>query len=125
MEPHALTVAPLRDVPHLALLLARWYRDGSPDYFQGRSETDIASEFFAVPPTGELPLVLVAFSDGSPCGTISLRETSVTIRPDLSPWLAGLYVRPSGRHPGDLSTVLASGVHPAVPSLGTSAGWRR
>ena len=100
MEPLALTVASLRDVPHFALLLARWYQDDSPDYFQGRSEADIAAEFFAVPASGALPLVFVALSNGSPCGTIALRETSVTARPDLSPWLAGLYVLPGLRGRG-------------------------
>ena len=100
MKPLALTVASLRELPHLALLLARWYQDDSPDYFRGRSEADIAAEFFAVPARSELPLVLVALSDGSPCGTIALRQTSVTIRPHLSPWLAGLYVPPSLRGRG-------------------------
>jgi GNAT superfamily N-acetyltransferase len=100
MEPLALTVSPLKELPELAVLLARWYKDDSPDYFSGQSEEDIATEFFSLPANGELPLVLVAMNHGTPCGTISLRETSITSRPELSPWLAGLYVIPGLRGRG-------------------------
>jgi GNAT superfamily N-acetyltransferase len=109
MELLDLSITSLQDRPDLALQLARWYLDDSPEYFSGRTEADIAAEFFAVPENDGLPLVLIALRAGIPCGTISLRESSITVRPELSPWLAGLYVPPASRRRGIGGMLIAAG----------------
>ncbi len=48
----------------------------------------------------DLPLAVVAFCDGSLCGTAALRPTSISTRPDLTPWVAALLVSPAFRNRG-------------------------
>ena len=48
-----------------------------------------------------LPMTLVAYSnEGSAVGTVSLIESDWDQKPELSPWLAALYVSPEGRKKG-------------------------
>lgn len=47
-----------------------------------------------------VPLTLVAHADGQPVGTVSLVDCDMDTRPDLSPWLASLYVLPEHRRRG-------------------------
>jgi len=49
--------------------------------------------------TAELPITLIALAGSKPAGTVSLWKNNVT-RPDLSPWLAALYVHPFHRNKG-------------------------
>lgn len=47
-----------------------------------------------------IPLTLIAFLDGQPAGTASIFVHDMDTRPDLSPWLAAVYVAPSYRKQG-------------------------
>jgi GNAT superfamily N-acetyltransferase len=47
-----------------------------------------------------IPCAWVAFVDGDPVGSVSLVESNMDTRPDLSPWLAALFVIPSHRGRG-------------------------
>lgn len=47
-----------------------------------------------------IPLTLVAIADGKPAGMISLWVSDFDGRPDLSPWLASVYVHPFHRNKG-------------------------
>ena len=47
-----------------------------------------------------IPLTLVAIADGKPAGMISLWESDFEGRPDISPWLASVYVHPFHRKNG-------------------------
>ncbi len=47
-----------------------------------------------------IPLTLVAFKDGQCVGTISIYEDDLSSRPDLTPWLAALFVHPDHRNQG-------------------------
>jgi predicted N-acetyltransferase YhbS len=47
-----------------------------------------------------LPLVLVAFDDGCPVGTVSLVFYDMKSRQDLTPWLASVWVLPGYRGQG-------------------------
>jgi GNAT superfamily N-acetyltransferase len=48
----------------------------------------------------DIPLVYVAFVDGTPAGTVALLRADLFSRQDLCPWLADLYVRPEYRSHG-------------------------
>ena len=49
---------------------------------------------------GRIPLSLLARAGGEPAGTVNLIACDSTARPDLTPWLAALYVDPSQRGKG-------------------------
>jgi len=55
--------------------------------------------------TNSLPLALVAMVRDQPVGTASLRLDDLPDRPDLSPWLAGVYVVPEHRNKGIASAL--------------------
>ena len=44
-----------------------------------------------------LPQMFVAVQNGKPIGMVSLMLTDLSTRPDISPWLAYLYVLPAYR----------------------------
>jgi|SRR5271157_337699 len=48
----------------------------------------------------DIPMVLVAFMDGEPVGTVGLLRADLFSRQDLFPWMADLYVRPDHRSMG-------------------------
>lgn len=47
-----------------------------------------------------IPLSLVAFVDGVPVGTVNLIESDDEAYPQLTPWLAALFVKPEYRNQG-------------------------
>lgn len=50
--------------------------------------------------TDRLPLTLVALDAGELVGMVSLKFHDMDTRPDLDPWLGGLFVIPEWRHRG-------------------------
>lgn len=48
----------------------------------------------------EIPVGIVAFVNGAPAGTVSLLDSDLESRKDLTPWLAGLLVFPDYREAG-------------------------
>ncbi|WP_051363910.1 GNAT family N-acetyltransferase [Oleidesulfovibrio alaskensis] len=47
-----------------------------------------------------LPMMLLAFAAGTPAGCVVLRTGDCPARPELTPWLASLYVHPACRGRG-------------------------
>jgi len=47
-----------------------------------------------------LPQMFVAIQNGKPIGVVSLMLTDLSTRPDISPWLAYLFVLPAYRKSG-------------------------
>jgi len=94
------------DVDHLAQhpdcieMIARWHFD------QWGALTGAATLEEYVPilathaKSSTIPAVLVAREGTKPLGSVSLIECDMTIRPDLSPWLAQLFVVPVQRRRG-------------------------
>jgi len=54
-----------------------------------------------------IPLMLVGILDGEPVGTASVVARDLAIRPELTPWLAAVYVAPEHRE-GGVGTSLVS-----------------
>jgi GNAT superfamily N-acetyltransferase len=48
----------------------------------------------------DIPMVYVAFLDGTPAGTVALLRADLFSRQDLFPWMADLYVCPEFRSKG-------------------------
>ena len=64
-----------------------------------------------------LPLTMVAISQGELLGTYTLDLTDLDIRPNLSPWLASVFVNPKYRHKG-IGTLLVKESLQHAESLG-------
>ena len=65
--------------------------------------------------SGEMPMTLIALQDGEPVGTCTLLEHDVDTEawPDLSPWLAAVYVLPDRRSQGIGGRLVRTGVEAA------------
>jgi len=63
-----------------------------------------------------LPHCFVLLADGEPVGTASLTATDLDERPDLTPWLAGVFVVPEACGQGHATRLVA-----AVEAAGRSA----
>ena len=53
-----------------------------------------------------LPLALVAFAEGKLVGTVSLKVQDLDTRPEITPWLASLFVVPEWRGRGVASLLI-------------------
>ena len=101
MSPRILAVS---DRPDLAPLVARWLVDAFH-----RPPADMTTEamtaLILAPPQGpEESFVL--FEDDRPVGTASLSHDDLLSRPDLTPWLAGVFVLPQHRERGHPSALV-------------------
>lgn len=104
--------------PDLAAVTARWrweafYRDSGEPYdvvLQGARRT--AAE------AGPVPRTLVLLVDEEPVATASLTAADLDERPDLSPWLAGVFVVPHARGRGYAGHLVA-----AVEQMAREAGF--
>ncbi len=57
---------------------------------------------------GLMPRTLVLLADGAPVGTASLTAHDLDERPDLTPWLAGVFVVPHARGQGHAGRLIAA-----------------
>jgi predicted N-acetyltransferase YhbS len=73
----------------------------------GKSRQDFAQSMRDRCHTDSLPLALVAFDKDQVLGTIALKPQDLDIRPELTPWLGGLFVLPQYRRRG-IGSVLIS-----------------
>jgi len=94
MSPRILAVS---DHPALAPLVAAWLVEafGRPG---GRTVEQMTALILAPPKGPEESFVL--FDGETPAGTASLAHDDLDSRPDLTPWLAGVYVPPAFRGRG-------------------------
>jgi predicted amidohydrolase/GNAT superfamily N-acetyltransferase len=91
-----ITIDPLAEHPHLVRVIAEWHQ---------RSDERHSLDFWirchaAEARRDSIPSAWVAFVDGEPAGSVSLVEHNLDTRPELSPWLAALWVRPEYRGRG-------------------------
>lgn len=132
--PHRIDAVSVR--PDLAPLVARWLVNAFGHPNSGTVE-DMAALILAPARGPEQTFVL--FEGDTPVGTASLAHDDLASRPDLTPWLAGVFVEPAFRGQG-YATALVRRVetfafNASVPTLWlytTTAeplyarlGWRR
>jgi GNAT superfamily N-acetyltransferase len=90
-------ILPLSERPDLVPTIAEWHRldDG------GRMPLEAWIEAHAVEARGaDVPTAWVALIDGRPVGCVSLIASNMDTHPELTPWLAALYVVPDARRRG-------------------------
>ena len=110
----SLAIVTLADRPDLAPIIADWtWREW------GRAQGETLDQRLATiaARTARIGLeqCVVSLIDGAPAGTASLTAADGDARPDLSPWLASVYVAPRFR---------AVGIAPVLVKAVEAAAWR-
>lgn len=98
------TVAALSDRTDLAPLVAAWRVAAFFDYPGGYSVEEM-TRLILEPRTGPEE-TFVLFDGGEPAGTAALIRSDLEARPDLTPWLAGLWVQPAYRGRGHAAALV-------------------
>jgi GNAT superfamily N-acetyltransferase len=91
-------IVAVSDRPELAPLVARWRVDAFFNDPGGYTVEEMTALILA-PPVGPKE-TFVLFDHDQPAGTVGLVRTDLEARPDLTPWLAGLFVKPAFRGRG-------------------------
>ena len=103
--------------PDLAPLTARWRWEAFCHETESL-EVVLREAQKTVAETGPIPKTLVLLVDGEPVGTASLAPEDLDERPDLSPWLAGVFVVPHARGQGYAGRLVT-----AVEQIAMDAGF--
>ena len=89
-----LQITRLPDDPDLVRTLSDWHQ-AEWGHLSARTTADRRAEF-AEHGAG-IPQTRVAFLEGRPVGTASLLSSDMDIHPELTPWLASVFVIPEQR----------------------------
>ncbi len=100
----ARRLAAVSDRPELASLVARWRVDAFFNHAGGYTVEQMTALI-------QEPLVgpketFVLFDEGRPVGTAGVVRQDLDARPDLTPWLAGLFVLPGFRRRGHAAALV-------------------
>jgi len=82
----------LADHPETIPTLAVWFHREWSYLVSGRSEQEIARSIAERAARHEIPMALVAFGKNELISTVCLKINDMESRPELTPWLAGLYI---------------------------------
>lgn len=114
-----ILIEPLADHPEAIPVLKDWFEQEWAPYYGPEGPGDAGRELRESCKRDELPLTLVAFSDGELCGTATLKRESVTTHTHLTPWLAALLVAAGFRRRG-IGEQLIAAVEDTARRLGFS-----
>ncbi len=118
--PHAIVTHTER--PDLVPVTARWRWEAFAQG-QGRSLAEVtAAESAGAAGPGPMPRTFVLLVDDEPVGMASLDAHDLDTRPDLTPWLAGVFVAPQARGRGHAARLVAA-VEAYAASLGVATLW--
>lgn len=111
----------IADRPDLTPLVAGWLWEA---FWRGDGHTLAEIEALVAAGTAACgpPQTFVMLLDGAPVGTASLTAHDLDSRPDLTPWLAGVYVVPEVRGQG-LVQDLVGAVENAARAAGIAGLW--
>lgn len=112
-------IVAVSDRPDLAVLVAQWVVTTFLDYPGGLTVEEMTALIVAPPVGPEETFVL--FDHDRPAGTAALVHQDLETRPDLTPWLAGVFVQPAFRGRGHATALVrrveAFAIAAAVPVL--------
>lgn len=117
----ALSIVTTADRPDLVWITARWRWEafvGDREPFEAVLQRAERTAAMGHP----IPRTLVLLADGQPVGTASLTAQDLEERPDLTPWLAGVFVVPHARCQGH-ATRLVAAVEQGARALGVPILW--
>ncbi len=97
-------IAPVSKRPELAPLVAEWRVSAFFDRPGGYTVEEMTALILA-PPVGPKE-TFVLFDGDRPVGTAGLMRSDLESRPDLTPWLGGLFVEPAFRGRGHATALV-------------------
>lgn len=89
----------LPDDPAVVRTVAEWHH-GEWGHLTGRSVAEREAELLQQCGSDRIPLTLLAVEAEQPVGCASLVVSDMSTRPELTPWLASVYVLPTHRRGG-------------------------
>jgi GNAT superfamily N-acetyltransferase len=95
-----MSIEYLADRPEFIPTLARWHYQEWASLRLGDSVEARIARLSSWSGHGQIPLTVVAISDGELLGSASLVEHDMDNRPELYAWLAGVFVTPEYRRQG-------------------------
>lgn len=99
-----MRIVAVTTAPELAPIVAAWLVGEFHDYPGGSSVAEMTQSILT--PAAPFEESFVLLEDGEPAGTASLTVEDLETRPDLTPWLAGVFVRPECRGRGHASALV-------------------
>ncbi len=100
----SLRIVPVSKQPELAALVAKWRVSAFFDRPGGYTVDEMAALILA--PTAGPNETFVLFDGDWPVGTAGLLRSDLESRPDLTPWLGGLFVEPAFRGRGHATALV-------------------
>jgi len=104
----AILIKPLAEAPGLMPVVQAWFEAEWPGHYGPGGRGDAKRDVSAYCHVGSLPLGLVAFLGGEPCGFVALKSEPFPTHPQLSPWAGAAYVVPPLRRRGIGQALLGS-----------------
>jgi GNAT superfamily N-acetyltransferase len=106
-SPMKISVVSTSDRPDLVPVVARWLWD---EFWRHHGHSldqtlSVVRESIAARP---MPRTFILLVEGEPVGTASLAAQDLDERPDLTPWLAGVFVEPRARGRGYAAHLIAA-----------------
>lgn len=115
--PEGLEIALLADHPEAIPAIATGY-EAEWDFWYGLGGKGCArSDLLERAQSDHLPLGLIALISGKPIGATALAANAISLHPEMTPCLIGLWVEPSYRHCG-VGTALLSASNAMAAQLG-------
>ncbi len=108
-----IEVITLCDRPEFIPLIARWNWEEWSDLLSCNSCEKFAEDLRACTQRDGIPITFLALENGELIATSSLILDDLEIRPELTPWLASLYVLPEKRGCGLGETMVQHAVEAA------------
>jgi N-acetylglutamate synthase-like GNAT family acetyltransferase len=90
----------LADHQDVIPLLSKWFHREWAYLYPERTEDGVTRLISERTNRDKIPIALVAFDGKELIGTVCLKSNDMDTKPELNPWLAGLYVKESYRKNG-------------------------
>jgi GNAT superfamily N-acetyltransferase len=100
----SVRIVPVSEQPELAALVAKWRVSAFFDCSGGYTVEKMTALILASPVGPKETFVL--FDDDRPVGTAGLMRSDLESRPDLTPWLGGLFIEPAFRGRGHATALV-------------------